>query len=266
MPAQPGFIPTKPDPSRILITDVSFYQDDIESPETIDFNLMRDRGVRGTIIRAGQRTWPDRDFKRNWREAKKSGLPRGSYWFYDSWASPKKQAELYVSMFDGDFGEMPMWCDFEENYNGMYAGWKNWYDFMEAIKRIKPDAKLGVYTGYYYWMENAPMFDPASLNYFKQYELWIAAYNPYKPIIPKPFTTHTLWQFTDALDGIYYGSESYQMDGNYFNGTEEDWVKYLGGFVSPPPVTPELPDNKYPTIEQVEINLSNNEKMLLIKK
>ena len=75
------------------------------------------------IIRAGQNLWPDRDFKLNWREAKLAGLPRGSYWFYDSRVDPKKQAELWISLFNGDFGELPLFADFEDNYGGSFKGW-----------------------------------------------------------------------------------------------------------------------------------------------
>ncbi len=30
-----------------------------------------------------------------------------------------------------------------------------WFDFMERLKALLPDKKLGVYTGYYYWQEFA---------------------------------------------------------------------------------------------------------------
>ena len=63
--------------------DVSFYQDLEETPEKIDFVKMQ-KTANFVIIRAGQNLWPDPDFEYNWTEAKKAGLPRGSYWFYDS--------------------------------------------------------------------------------------------------------------------------------------------------------------------------------------
>ena len=206
--------------ANIIGPDVSFYQDDPQTPQGIDFIKMRRAGAGYIIIRAGQNLWGDRDFKANWRESKAAGMPRGSYWFYDSRADPKKQAELWVSQFDGDFGELPLWCDFEDNYGGSFRGWKHWYNFMERLKALTPNKELGVYTAYYYWLENMAGAPTASVNYFKQYPLWIANYGTTKPLVPKPWTMDewTFWQFTDNGDGPLYGVESGNIDLNYFNG------------------------------------------------
>ena len=206
--------------ANVIGPDVSFYQDDPQTPQGIDFIKMRQAGAGYIIIRAGQNLWGDRDFKANWRESKAAGMPRGSYWFYDSRADPKKQAELWVSQFDGDFGELPLWCDFEDNYGGSFKGWKNWYNFMERLKALVPDKELGVYTAYYYWLENMAGVPTASVNYFKQYPLWIANYGTTTPLVPKPWIADewTLWQFTDNGDGALYGVESGNIDLNYFNG------------------------------------------------
>src|SRR5690349_8593011 len=106
--------------ANVIGPDVSFYQDDPETPQGIDFIKMR-ASAGYVIIRAGQNLWPDPDFKINWREAKKAGMPRGSYWFYDSRVDPKRQAEIWASMFEGDYGELPLFADFEENYKGPYT-------------------------------------------------------------------------------------------------------------------------------------------------
>ena len=72
-------------------SDVSFYQDQPETPEHIDFVKMG-KSADFVIIRAGQNLWVDRDFKLNWVAAKAAELPRGTYWFYDSRADLKRQA------------------------------------------------------------------------------------------------------------------------------------------------------------------------------
>ncbi|MDP1545244.1 MAG: SH3 domain-containing protein [Anaerolineales bacterium] len=205
--------------ANLIGPDVSFYQDDPQTPQGIDFTKMR-QNAGYVIIRAGQNLWSDRDFKVNWREAKLAGLPRGSYWFYDSRIDPKKQAELWVSLFSGDFGELPLWADFEDNYGGGFKGWKNWYNFIERVKELAPGREIGIYTAYYYWVENTVSvgIPNASLQYFKQYPLWIANYGVTKPLVPKPWDDWTLWQFTDNGDGFIYGVESKNIDLNYFNG------------------------------------------------
>lgn len=221
--------------------DISFYQDDPSTTFTPDFSKMA-----WVILRAGQNTWIDRDFKRNWKEAKKTGIPRGAYWFFDSRVDPKKQAQLFVSAFDGDFGELPLFGDFEDIYNGPFKGWKNWYDFLEEVKRLVPDSvEIGVYTGYYYWKENTlglPGGIPAaSLEYFKQYPLWIANYGVQSPLIPRPWTTWTFWQYTDNGDGTLYGVESLNIDLNEYNGDVQAFEKRFGVKLNQSPIP--LPPN-----------------------
>ena len=196
----------------IIGADISFYQDDPATPQRVDFGAMA-RNAAFVIIRAGQRTWLDRDFKDSWRNAKDK-LPRGSYWFYDSREEPKIQAALWVNAHDGDYGELPMWCDFEDSYGGAFGTWKHWYDFIEEVKRLC-NHPIGIYTGYYYWTEKTTGIPKASLDYFRQYPLWIAAYNTAAPKVPAPWYDWSLWQFTDNGDGTLYGVESLNIDLNY---------------------------------------------------
>ncbi len=231
--------------ANVIGPDVSFYQDDPETPQGIDFIKMRTYAGY-VVVRAGQNLWGDRDFKVNWRESKLAGMPRGSYWFYDSRIDPKKQAEKWVSMFEGDYGELPLFGDFEDAYNGPYKGWKHWYNFLERVKELIPQGKeIGVYTGYYYWKENtvAAGISNASLNYFKQYPLWIANYGVATPLVPKPWDTWTFWQFTDNGDGSIYGVESLNIDLNYFNGKPEAFRERFG--LKDIPIPDPLPPSKF---------------------
>lgn len=209
----------------ILGSDVSFYQDNPETPRGIDFHAMRSAGVQFTIIRAGQNVWKDRDFARNWKVSK-GILPRGSYWFYDSRVDPKRQAALWVTLLAeaGDSGELPLWCDFEERYGGLWKGWREWTVFIKEIQRLMPRKEIGIYTAYYYWMENtvAVGIPSASLEYFKQFPLWVANYGVVKPLIPRPWNTWTFWQYTESAPGDKYGVESGSIDLNWFDGTVED--------------------------------------------
>ncbi len=211
--------------------DVSYYQyryasnGDIE--KYIDFQKMRGQ-VDSVIVRAGQNTWQDIAFTTSWLAAKEAGLQRGSYWFFDSRANPKRQAEKWVDALGNDAGELELWCDFEEKYGGLFGGMANWYDFTERVKTLLPHKQLGVYTGYYYWREN---FKSESLqNYFGQYPLWIAAYNTDSPRIPSPWTDWLMWQYTDNGQGDLYGVPSGNIDLNYRRGE----------IVGNPPTRPQL--------------------------
>lgn len=227
---------------KIIGPDVSFYQDDPGTPNGINFTRMNNL-VDFVIVRAGQNLWMDPDFNQNWRDAKAAGLPRGSYWFYDSRADPRQQAELWASLIKDDMGELPLFADFEEAYKGEFAGWENWKKFLERLRALVGSKEIGIYTAYYYWQNNAPnaATQPAELEYFHRYPLWIANYGVTAPLVPKPWGTNEwlLWQFTAMGDGILYGVESAEIDLNYFNG---DAQAFAARFNVPVPQDPAPPD------------------------
>lgn len=237
----------------MIIPDVSFWQVKYNPYVPIHFDTMAAK-TPAVIIRAGQNTWADVEFSNSWANAKAAGLLRGSYWFYDSRANPKRQAEKWVEVLGNDTGEMELWCDFEDKYKGAYGGQKNWYDFMERVKALLPHKALGVYTGYYYWLENQSSLS----SYFGQYPLWIAAYGTTAPRIPAPWTEFLIHQYTDNGIGAEWGVASGNIDLNYFNGDLES--RYGAG---------NAPDNdtlyaafgdlrvKYQRLQQENVDLKN---------
>jgi GH25 family lysozyme M1 (1,4-beta-N-acetylmuramidase)/uncharacterized protein YraI len=231
---------------KIIGPDVSFYQDAPNTPQGIDFVRMNE-AADFVIIRAGQNLWADSDFKDNWLRSKQAGLPRGSYWFYDSRADPKQQADLWVSLLGSDRGELPMFADLEETYKGPFAGWTYWKTFLERIKTLVGNKEVGIYTAYYYWQNNAPT-QPADLEYFHQYPLWIANYGVSQPLIPKPWIADEwlFWQYTSSGDGLYYGVESLEIDLSYFNGTAQQFADRFHVPLPQDPVPPPDPSgNRY---------------------
>ena len=203
----------------IICPDVSFYQYKYrdssldEITEFIDFHAMRGQS-EAVIIRAGQNTWQDIAFDVSWEAAKEAGIQRGSYWFYDSRANPKRQAEAWVQVLGNDTGELELWMDYEDVYGGQYGSLESLYDFAERLRNLLPHKQLGVYTGYYYWMER---ISPAE-SYFSQYPLWIAAYQVNKPRIPSTWQDWFMWQYTDKGQGDLYGVKSANIDLNYRRG------------------------------------------------
>ncbi|MCK7520374.1 MAG: hypothetical protein MZV64_23170 [Ignavibacteriales bacterium] len=141
---------------KIIGPDVSFYQDDPGTPNGIDYRQDEQTFADFVIIRAGQNLWIDRDFNKNWQAAKTTGLPRGSYWFYDSRADPKAQAEMWVNLVKDDMGELPLLQTWKSAYNGQFRGWANWKIFLEHLRSLVGQKEIGIYTAYYYWVNNAP--------------------------------------------------------------------------------------------------------------
>ena len=233
---------------KIIGPDVSFYQDDPGTPHGIDFKRM-DSIADFVIIRAGQNLWIDSDFNDNWQAAKATSLPRGSYWFYDSRADPRQQADLWASLVKDDLGELPLFADFEEAYKGEFAGWENWKKFLERLRSQVGQKEIGIYTAHYYWQDNAPnaVTQAADLEYFHQYPLWIANYGVSTPLVPKPWKSDEwlFWQFTSMGNGILYGVESAEIDLNYFNGDAQAFANRFNVPVPQDPKPPEPSGQKY---------------------
>lgn len=227
---------------EVIVPDVSFYQDNNQTAQGINFDKMVFAGAQGVIIRAGQGAWIDEDFVRNWNNAKAAGLPRGSYWYYDPRVSPTSQADRFATLFGSDPPELDLWLDAEypSTWGGSYAGWSYLYDFLERLRLRLPSVQDTIYTGYYWWYENVVRHTTLSqLPYFARYPLSIAWYadNPALVRIPPPWTTARWWQFTSSGPGLDYGAESLEIDLNYFNGTPEEYREtfHLGEDPEPPP-------------------------------
>jgi hypothetical protein len=259
--------------SKIIIPDVSFYQyqyKDFSLKEITKFiNFLQMKlYCPGVILRAGQNVWKDITFDISRKNARTAGLLIGSYWFYDSRAKPKEQAQLWVDIVGDDIGELYMWCDFEDRYNGKYKRWQDWYDFMEYTQELVPNQQLGVYTNYYYWMENTVLLKipTASLNYFKSYPLWIAWYNPAPPKIPAPWSDYMFWQYTDNGDGKEYGVASGNIDLNQYNGDKESFKKHFGEIrPSTPTPSPTPTPTPIPSIDSMVLTLDNGKDLKFIK-
>ena len=205
----------------LAINDISFWQ------ESADFGKMSLLS-KGVVLRCGQGSWEDKRFQEFRIGSEIADFPFGNYWYYDNDVHPKRQAEKWAETLGSDPGEMELWCDFEERYGGAFSGWKHWYDFMEALKVLLPNKKLGVYTGYYYWNEFA-----RGVDYFGQYPLWIAWYNTSPPKVPSVWNDWTYWQFTDDYPSTGWGAESNEIDMNYFAGSEADFRARYGVGESP---------------------------------
>ena len=227
---------------RSLVLDISFYQDNPDTSYFVDFEIMKQSGVDGVILRIGQNLWEDKKFGEYWKNSEAKGILRGGYWYYDNRISPENQAEKcasiikkYAAKFD-----LPVFADFEDNRVGSefpYMGWNNWYRFLTKLESLLPNVRLGVYTGYYYFLENAPKIQ-SQRDYFGKYPLWIAQY-PYsthmsseyynEPFIPtNTWKEWMFWQVSDRGDGRFHGVESSRVDINYYNGTKEDLEREFG--------------------------------------
>lgn len=230
------------DDNGIFGFDVSIYQDNNYTPQQIDFVKMREYGASFVVIKAGQGNYADPDFAYNWSEAKKAGLPRSSYFFLDKDFDAREQARKYWSLIKNDMGEGFLFVDFETGS----GDWDTLYNFLQELKTLSglPSSRIGIYTGYYYWIDNGPTLD-ASIAWFKQFVLWLSWYTDYPAIvkIPPPWDESllVLWQKGTPAIGIEAGVESKEIDYNVFNGDAEKFKLIFNSIpVEPPPTGEEV--------------------------
>lgn len=181
-------------------------------------------GAAFVFIKASQATFTDPRFLVNWQKAKDAGLLRGAYHYLDYTKPARDQADYYANLLDADRGELAPVVDYEQRRtdNNVGAARLALRDFLEQLKA----------RGYTPTIYTAPAFWSAYGStdvYWQQYRLWVAHYTTADaPTVPAPWKTWTFWQYTAKGDGPTYGTESYNVDMNRFNGTLEELYQLAG--------------------------------------
>lgn len=156
-----------------------------------DHHLAKDiRPVSFVFIKATEGvSMVDKDFKRNWQDAGRSGLRRGAYHFFRSSKDGEAQARLFIkTVGDLRFKDLPPVLDIETIHRGGSMKKLN----EEALKWLETieghyDRKPIVYTG------SSFARDWLSKRITDNYPVWIAHYEKDRP----DFDGWTFWQFTD---------------------------------------------------------------------
>jgi len=135
-------------------------------------------------------TLADKNFAKNWREAKKSALRRGAYHFYHPTRDPVKQAANFirtVQLSEGDFAPV---VDFEvtngQSMNTIIGGLRLWLKTVEEHYHIRPI----IYT-------NGNLYRRYIDGHLDQYPLWIADYST-KHLRNYDSNKLYLWQHSQA--------------------------------------------------------------------
>ncbi len=222
---------------KIYGTDISLHQGYPPKFPVTDFIKMREQGMRFTVFKASQANYPDPSFVYN-REAVRGILPWHSYHYYDNNVDPRVQADRFWETNRDDPGGM-LWLDLEDRDPGNFRSIHHWYNFLERLRYVSgyPRNKIGIYTAYWYWKEEAVKWTPSTVEYFKQYPLWLANHWPGAEIEP-PFAVITVpapWDEGDVLMlqsgtpvlGTDCGVSSKEIDFNIFNGDEANFAKHF---------------------------------------
>lgn len=184
--------------------DVSSYQGSIDWPE-----VARNR-VRFAFIKATEGvSLRDRRFARNWRGARKAGICRGAYHFFQPNYDGTEQANLFVRTADLGPGDLPPVLDVEapefHDVAQMRQGIATWLRLVERHYGVRPI----LYSNYSFYQRYLA-------GHFDKYPLWLAHYEVERPTLPAH--KWIIWQHSDEA---YVPGIRGTVDFNVYQGSYE---------------------------------------------
>lgn len=194
----------------------------------VDFNKFATK-TKAAIFRLGQGMVKDREWERNYEEAKARGIKVGAYHFYDGSVTPQAQAGFVVDALKGKQLDMELFADYERN-TGAYPGLSNVVKFMQSVEGKITAKDVGLYSGYYWLIENSnAQRHAAEFAYLRRKPLWLGWYASAAAVkIPRPFETWTHWQYGTPSRGYEFGVNKIEIDINLHNGNALQFANRYG--------------------------------------
>jgi lysozyme len=188
--------------------DVSHHQG------TIDWDDVAGDGISFAFIRVSDGLYQDREFVRNWSEARRVGIVRGVYQFFRPGRDAVDQADLLLErMGTLEPDDLPPVLDVEDadgySASQILDGMQEWMDRIESVTGRVPI----IYTGKYFWQDEV-----GASTRFVDHPLWIAQYGRTCPDLPDQWAGWAFWQTSESgrVSGI-----SGAVDTDLFNGNRE---------------------------------------------
>ena len=158
--------------ARVTCVDISEFQ------QGINFNKMKNDGIKAVIIRAGygrEASQKDSMFESHYKNAKSENMMIGVYWYSyaDSVGDAEKEAKACLECINNKSLDMPIYYDLEDNSQTKLGKAKLTEiaeRFCETIK--KSNYRAGVYANLN-WFNNYLDYDKLK----KKYSIWLAQYN-----------------------------------------------------------------------------------------
>src|SRR5690349_6208546 len=194
----------------------------------IDWDAVAADGIRFAFIRTTDGTgYLDETYATNWSEARRVGVLRGTYQYFEPAQDPIAQADLLLDrMGPLEDGDLPPVLDVEadggQSAATIVAGIHAWSDRITAATGVVPI----IYTAKYFWQDQVGA--PAD---FLDQPLWVANYDVTCPLIADPWPRWAMWQYTSTgrVGGI-----AGNVDRDVWNGTDDELVAFAW-HPDPPP-------------------------------
>ena len=239
--------------------DISKYQTDYSKAPTRFFDPMvaRDKGIQFAYIKAGGGILKDIAMDKFAQTFLAAEIPFGFYHYAYPGYSYITQVDKFIEWTKGYKQDLPPVLDVEQDGVGL--------EFTKAfLGRL--ESKTGrlpiIYTRASFWEQ---LTNSENATWALKYPLWVANYlkpderyhipdavYTTKPVVPKPWTNWTFWQYSQSGDGEYYGGNydpRYEnlvaLDLNVFNGDYDDFIYFLGGVIPEDPEQPPVIKQKW---------------------
>ena len=157
----------------------------------------------------------DWHFSRNWRHAKKAGMPRGAYHFFSPTQSGKQQAEHFIRTVKLEKGDLPPVLDIEDARGVRPVDLtRRAMEFLRTVESYYGVRPL-LYT-------NVDFYKRYLGREFDDYPLWVAHY--IQRSSPRIDRNWTIWQHSERgrVNGI-----TTAVDFNVFHGDSTDFAGLL---------------------------------------
>lgn len=197
---------SKNEKNHVFGIDVSHYQGKIDwealNKTELDIGFVF---IRATMGKNGS----DKEYLRNWENAKKYNYIRGAYHYYRPNETSEQQFKNFSKTVTLEKGDFPPILDVEKSSyygrNNLRKGVLNWLKLAEQHYKVKPI----IYSGETFYIQHLK-------DITQGYPLWIASYRKKNNLDKLEWSIH---QFSDKIKvkGI-----KYYADGNNFNGTKQD--------------------------------------------
>ncbi len=158
--------------ANITCVDISEFQ------QGINFNKMKNDGIKAVIIRAGygrEASQKDSMFESHYKNAKNANLKIGVYWYSyaDSAGDAEKEAKACLECINNKSLDMPIYYDLEDNSQVKLGKTKLTEIAERFCKTIKKsNYRAGVYANLN-WFNNYLDYDKLKA----KYSIWLAQYN-----------------------------------------------------------------------------------------
>jgi len=209
----------------------------------MDWTIASARGVKFGIFKLTDfykytpSGFVDTQAANSWQGTRENGILNGAWCWLQPKQDPTLQAKFYLDAWNKYPTDMPPILDFEDRnvntWNDMLWRCMTWLEYVEKATGKVPI----IYTSLGY----INSFDRLKRSALQKYPLWLAQYpliysDTKQPSIPYPWTSWLMWQYSDKVEGKFYGGESATVDANVFPGSEADMREYFR--VTTPPVIP----------------------------